>query len=217
MEIPKWLKPQTNKAGAEQIRRAVVEVEKRTSGEIVPMIVYSSSPRGHVPWILFFALFALIAITIQSLNSFFPPGRESALEIANIVVSLIGAFLFSRLQLFQRLCTPKHDLESAALMRAHLEFYEMNLQKTTGRTGVLIFVSLIERFAVVLADEGISRHCSPETWEQAINELLGGIGRGDFAGGMVAAIKICGEILSQRFPRLSDDKDELPNRLVIKL
>jgi putative membrane protein len=215
-EIPKWLSYQVDSHGIERIRKAVLEVEAQTSGEVVPMIVRSSAPRNHVFWTLLLAIFAILALTIHSLANFVPSGSEVVLEIANIVVSILLAGIFSRLAWFHRLSTPKTDLESAALIRAQLEFYQLNLKQTKARTGVLVFVSLYEHVAVVLADEGISKLCPPQTWETAVAELLGGVRKRDFAGGMCEAIAICGKVLAEKFPRAVDDHDELPNRLVIK-
>ncbi len=216
MEIPKWLSCQVNADGIERIRKAVLDVEKQTSGEVVPVIVRSSAPRNHVFWVLLFAIFSVLALTIHAFSDFVPANAEVALEVGNVVVSVILAMVLSRFAFFHRLATPKVDLEAAAIARAELEFYQLNLKATKARTGVLVFVSLTEHVAVVLADEAISKLCPPETWEEAVAQLLGGVRKRDFVGGMCAAIELSGKVLAEKFPRAADDRDELPNRLVIK-
>ena len=217
MEIPKWLRHQLNEAGLEKVREAVFAAEKSTTGEIVPMIVHRSAHKGHVFWLSFFANFALLALAIQVCAlGVVHADVLIGLEIANIVVSFILAKIAVGSDWIQRLCTTREDLEAAALLRAQLEFYELDLKKTKGRTGVLLFVSLVEHQAVVLADEGIASQCPPETWQNVIDIMLGGVKRKDFAGGMSDAIAACGKILAEKFPRSANDLDELPNRLIIE-
>jgi putative membrane protein len=90
-----------------------------------------------------------------------------------------------------------------------------NLHTTKGRTGVLIYVSFAERFAEVIADEGIYKKVPPETWEQMVRDLTHHLGRGARDEGLMSAIHACGEILAAHFPPGRHDTDELANHLIV--
>ena len=64
------------------------------------------------------------------------------------------------------------------MRRAVEQFLVQNLHTTKGRTGVLIYVSFAERYAEVIADDGIYKKVPPETWERVVRELTHHLGRG---------------------------------------
>jgi putative membrane protein len=66
---------------------------------------------------------------------------------------------------------PTRQVEARAL----LAFYQSNIQRTIGATGVLIFVSLMERRAVVLADKAIDELVPKDTWRALCDQLIAGI------------------------------------------
>jgi putative membrane protein len=216
MEIPRWLTKHVDADGLERIRAAVVSAEKKTSGEIVPMIVRRSTHLRHVPWIVFFFFLAVFSALLPYVSQYLWQAPYWVLEVGVVVASGFLAGALSGFDTVRRLCTPSADLDSSVLLRAQLEFYECDLRNTKGKTGILIFISLLEHEAVVLADEAISKHLPPETWQEVIDLLLNGVRRRDFAGGMVAAIEKCGSLLAERYPRAPDDHDELPNRMIIE-
>ena len=100
--------------------------------------------------------------------------------------------------------------------RAQLEFYGSKIHQTTGDTGVLLLVSLMEHRAVVLADESISDKVPNETWDEVIKIMIDGIKKGHVGLGLAAAIEHCGEILTEQFPIAEDDVNELQDHLIIK-
>jgi putative membrane protein len=136
--------------------------------------------------------------------------------VLDLVLLLALACIAGRIQAVQRWLTTAGDRALQAGMRAEVEFYEHGLQHTAGGTGILLFVSLMERRAVVLADKSISDLLPAETWNEVIELLLSGLRKGDLAAGFVKAIERCGEILARHFPRQGSDNDELRNALVIK-
>jgi len=98
--------------------------------------------------------------------------------------------------------------------RARQQFAARNLSATRERTGVLIFVSLEEHMAEIIADEGIASRVSPEVWDRAMAALVDGMRRGDPGTGFAQAVRLCGEVLAAHFPVRDDNPDELPNALV---
>ena len=80
----------------------------------------------------------------------------------------------------------------------------------------MIFASQAERYAEIIADEGINAKVPPEVWNAAMAALLDGIKSDRCADGFVAAIAQCGAVLAQHFPRAAGEvkADELPDKLV---
>jgi putative membrane protein len=94
--------------------------------------------------------------------------------------------------------------------RALEQFVAKNLHLTAERTGVMIFVSLGERMAELIADEGIASQVEPKVWDQAMAALVEGLKRGEPAAGFAAAVGLCADVLAERFPA---DPDDNPNEL----
>jgi putative membrane protein len=87
-------------------------------------------------------------------------------------------------------------------------------RRTHGRTGILIYLSMREHRAQIIADEAIASKVSPETWGDAMAAMLVHIKDGRCADGMIAAVEKVGAVLAEHFPRADDDVNELPDRLI---
>ncbi len=130
--------------------------------------------------------------------------------LAAIFGSLFGRSLAGQLWL-----TPRHEKRRQVYQRAVLAFYQANLNQTTGRTGILLFVSWRERLAVVLADEGIAKHCDNKTFEDVVSELVRGAKERRLAEGFELAIGKSAKILSEHVPLKAGDRNELRDTLRI--
>lgn len=200
----------------EKVTQAVEKAESRTSGEIVPMIVKRSSMVGQVPY----QLAVLWFIVVLALYEWIPDIIFELFSYTTFwVIAIVGAGFFlwaGNLSFFQRLLTSQAYKTVGVFQRAQLEFYQIKMQETRDRTGILIFVSLMEHQCVVLADKGIAEKLPDETWQGVVQQVIDGIKRKDPAGGLIAAVHTCGELLAQHFPPRPDDKNELPNKLIVK-
>jgi len=87
-------------------------------------------------------------------------------------------------------------------------------RRTTGRTGILIYLSMRERRAEIVADEAIASKVSPEVWGEAMAAMLAELKRGSCGAGIAAAVERVGKVLAEHLPRQSDDVNELPDRLI---
>jgi putative membrane protein len=87
-------------------------------------------------------------------------------------------------------------------------------RRTIGRTGVLIYLSMGEHRAEIVADEAITHVTSPEIWGEAMAALLVEVKQGRVADGMVAAIEQVGVVLAEHFPRSATDTNEIPDKLI---
>ena len=214
--IPKWLSRSLNEAGAQTIEEAVKRAEKRTAGEIVPLIVQGSTVNASAPLLaVFIAGFAVLCIKhgfwIFDLFPFISIWFWSALFAA----SVCAGFAFGMSPKGQMLLTPRWEKRRQVQQRALLAFYEAGLNNTKGRTGILLFVSWREHQAVVLADEGIAQFCEPVVFQDVVAELVRGAKEGQLAEGFAKAVTMSADILAKHIPVASDDRNELKDHLRI--
>ena len=193
---------------------AVRSAERRTPGEIVLMVVRACDEYGSAGWRLGVAL-AVAAFC--GLHAFAQPLPWWFYLLAQLAGLLLGHGL-ARLDPLRRGLLGPRLAEERVHERARRAFLENGLTRTHGRTGILIFVALLERRVVVLADEGIHSALDPnERWEQVVALAVEGLRRGQALQGLEAAIHRCGEILVHHFPVSPErNTDELPNAVVIE-
>jgi putative membrane protein len=86
------------------------------------------------------------------------------------------------------------------------------LTPVRGRTGVLIFVSLEEEQAAIVADKGIASKVSADYWHAPHETIVTAMKRGRHAEGIIQAIETIVVELARNFPRESDDINELPDK-----
>jgi putative membrane protein len=86
--------------------------------------------------------------------------------------------------------------------------------RTHGATAVLIYVSLSEHRAEIVADRAIVEKVAPEEWGDAMAVLIGRIKRGEAGLGMAEAVTAVGALIALHFPKTEADTNELPDRLI---
>lgn len=221
-----WYKKLFSDSEIAKVSQAVGEAELETSGEIVPVFVRRSSAVGHVPLVLSLFLLVIVFVVFDIhllIHDHFSWSSETSSEFAyslavfGLVVVIAGAsWLLARFLCVQRWLVSQADQRAQVDQRALVEFQLANLSKTSGQTGVLIMLSLLERRAVILADQGIAAKLPPGTWDDIVKKIVGGIKQGKPAEALITAIEECGRLLSQHFPAHKNDQNELPNQLIIK-
>jgi putative membrane protein len=192
------------------ISNAISRAEEHTSGEIVVVVARASA--GYRTFALMCA--ALIALAVPLPFIYFSKWPVEYIYLAQMIVFAVAATL-SQWGPLRIAITHGSIKRNRAHQRAIEQFLVQNLHTTLGRTGVLIYVSIAERYAEVIADDGIYRKVTPEVWDALIAALTVNIGRGAHVEGFVAAIETCGAILAEHFPPETGDRDELPNHLIV--
>ena len=79
---------------------------------------------------------------------------------------------------------------------------------------MLLFVSLAERYAEIVADAGINQRVDQAAWNDVVAMLTDHARRGDLADGFVAAVESVGSLLQQHFPVGDEDLNELDDHVV---
>ncbi|HWU44951.1 MAG TPA: TPM domain-containing protein, partial [Bdellovibrio sp.] len=182
----------------------------------VPVIVKRSSTVGHVPLTLTLLILLLLVIAEIPYSDLLWVKPWAYVWPFLIVVIYYLSHIVSRLPWIQKVLVPERDEVDQVHQRAHLEFFLNKIDRTRHHTGILIFISVMEKKAVILADEGISSKLPPETWNEVLKKLGEQLRQGNWGFGFIEAIESCGHHLKTHFP-LSETKDnELKNQLVIR-
>lgn len=194
----------------QRVSMAIHAAEAQTEGEIVCVLAQSSADATPLA-VLVAALLALALPWLLVL----------ATQLA--VVQILGLQLALFLALVMLVCLPRVRMallpraaQRAMADRAAMEqFVLRGVGRTRGRTGVLIFVSLAERYARIVADEAIARQVAQSEWQDAVEALVAATRDGRIADGFVEAIARCAAILARHFPATAAQRNELPDRLYL--
>ncbi|MCE9590419.1 MAG: hypothetical protein K8S99_07840 [Planctomycetes bacterium] len=208
------------------IDQAVVEAESRTSGEIIPVIA-SASGRYDRPEDIFglWVGAAAMAVTYLVIDEAERgtgnwDGVSSLGKLVLMLLALAGGFALGAITAgfyptLRRPFTPKSQMRDEVNARARQAFYDGRVYRTDKGTGVLIYISLFERMVVVLADDRVIEKLGRPALDELCAQMTGGLKHGDVTATMCAAIKATGDRLASIFPRDPNDKNELPNALVL--
>jgi len=204
-----------------RIAAAIEAAETGHMGEIVPYVVLRSAPYAAVPWrggALGFVLAGmLIGLTRGALPDAFPLLAQDGLALLLMVgAGAAAALLSSALAPVTRRLIPQDHINRAVGQRAKVAFVEEEVFATRHRTGILLFVSLLEHRIEILADAGIYAHVADEAWQAVADRIRKGMESGSLTDGLIAGIAACDKILQAHgFETAADNPDELPSQLRI--
>lgn len=193
-----------------RITETIAKTERTTSGEFVAVIAHESD---H--YLFFTTLWAAIAALVVP-GAMLAAGSELDL-IVIYAVQLAGFILVGALLLWPPLKSrfvPKAIRHAHAARAAQEQFHLLGIHRTRNRSGVLLYVSVAERYVGILADEGIHTKVGDARWQAIVDGFIGEVKAGRVADGFVAAINAIGEAMAVHYPRTADDVNELPNRLI---
>jgi putative membrane protein len=196
-----------------RVEATVFEAEQETAGEIVVVVVGASDAYASAGWRLGLLLALLAFLGAASFAPGLPP---LALLLAQVLGLGLGHAL-ARLDPVRRRLVSDAVAETRTRERALRAFAENGLSRTRGRTGVLLFVSLLEHRVLVMADTGVDRVLDPDdSWQEVVDLAVAGLREGHPAEGLVRALERLGRILHARLPAPSRNPDELPTALVLE-
>ncbi len=195
----------------ELIRQAIESAESNTSGEIVPMVVEESDHyrEAEVAGALVIASFLAFFATLLSGHDtiwFYLPLYSLFLYPCGLIVR--------KLPTLKTIFISRKHIQHKVRERAVRAFYEKGLYRTKGETGILIFISLLEKKVWILGDRGIHSKLPHESWLELARELSSGIKTGCTVEALCSVIEKCGRMLSLHFPQDVNDTNELPNEIL---
>ena len=212
-----------------QVSDAIKAAEAGTAGEIVTVVAGRSDGYSDVAlaWaaivaftaIAFLALFpdfylGLVDRVTGDWNAEWTPRGIFSLALAVGIVKFGAMWLLQLWKPLRFLLIPGPIKSARVRDRAVAVFKAAAERRTHGRTGILIYLSMDEHRAEIVADEAIVGKVAPEVWGEAMAAMLAEIRQAHVGAGMAAAVEQVGKVLAEHFPRLEDDRNELPDRLI---
>ena len=220
-----------NEAQHVLVSDAVAKAESGTSGEIVPVIAELSDGYSDIA----LAWAAAASFTVMSALLLFPgqltrawdglfAGGWSSEEwsLAGFGSLIVGAGLLAFLLVWLLLLIPRlrfalipSPVKRLRVRAAAIRHFKVGADgQTDGRTGVLLYLSMAEHRAEIVADEPIHEKVDGEVWGEAMADMLAEIRKGCIAEGIAAGVRDVGVVLAQHFPVQQRDRNELPDRLI---
>ncbi|MEJ7776756.1 MAG: TPM domain-containing protein [Sphingomicrobium sp.] len=141
-------------------------------------------------------------------------GELLTLLLVLAVLKFTAVLLLLKYMPLRLALTPGETKTRRVRRRAIAVFKAAAERRTTGRTGILIYLSMGEHRAEIVADEAITKVTTPETWGEAMAALIVEVKQGRPAQGIVAAIEQVGAVLTEHFPRSHTDTNEIPDKLI---
>ncbi|MEM8919638.1 MAG: hypothetical protein AAGE37_12350 [Pseudomonadota bacterium] len=209
------------------VTTAVSQAEKATDGEIVTIVTAESDHYGDIAW----AISGLVALTALLVISFFPELYLGTIDwIAGgwsgiTALPYWALFAFAALKFFGTrliliwkpllfLLIPPPIKNTRVRKRAVSLFTVSTDHRTVGRTGILLYLSMREHRAEIVADDAIVEKVEPAVWGDAMVALIDLVRERKPGEGMAEAVKQMGVVLKQHFPKTDNNPNELPDRLI---
>ena len=199
-----------DEADREAIAEAVRRAELRTAGEIVVVIDRAAAGYRTVPVVLALALALFVPWPLLSLTAI-SAQRIFMIQLFCAALLLGGLLWYGRGGRFVPGFVKRRRAHEAALR----EFTARGLSRTRGRTGVLLYIALQERYAEILADTGIDGLVEKDTWRGIIEPLLSAAREDRLTEGLISAVGSVGIVLGQHVPPVPGDVDELSNKVIL--
>ena len=210
----------------QRIENAVAEAEAKTSAEIVPVLASASGRYDRAEdiagvWLSIIAMGVTWAILQgQSAEAAQWGSTWARFELPLLILAMIAGYglgmtVATYSWTLRRLFTPKKHMTAEVELGAGHTFFDRRVHHTEGGAGILIYISLFEHRASILADQTAHEKIGQEALDELCNELIDGIKAGDLATALCEVIKDAGERLEKVLPRTDGDHNEIENTLVI--
>ena len=212
-----------------KVSAAIAAAEQTSDGEIVAVATELSDPYHDVAlhWALLvlIATLAIFAAWPSVLHFWFdlflggwrpePSLRELLTLLLVLAVAKFTAVLLVLRYMPLRLALTPGATKTRRVRRRAISIFKAGAERRTiGRTGILIYLSMGEHRAEIVADEAIVKVTDADTWGEAMAALVSEVKAGRPADGIVAAVEQVGLVLAEHFPKSHDNPNEIPDKLI---
>jgi putative membrane protein len=195
----------------DKVRDTIKKVELQTSAEVVVAVQKHSDSYRQTDLSLGFALaFATLLLLL-----FLP--RSFAVLTMPLEVAVAFALGFGASSMFwglKRRLTARSRMKEQAWRLACTLFVKLGISRTSGRNGILVVVSMLERTVSVVYDIGIDPQRLGGEWDRALDGMRRAVVKGADFSGFIASLESLGPVLGAQMPRAEDDVNELPDEMV---
>lgn len=211
----------------EQIKKSVAASESKTTGEIAIAVAPESAHYSY--WELLASnIFAAVILIImlpfsKQISNIFkrmywqnePSWVVPAFFVICCLLVIIAGFYIANIPAIDRIIIPGKVKNNCVTHRAFRYFTESGVYDTAEHSGILIFVSYMERQVRIIADSGIAKKISQDMWNLIADELSENLKNGKTTEAFTTAIEKCGALLEENFPPHEENPNELADGLVI--
>jgi len=188
--------------------QAITAIEAASGVEVVVAVRRRSAGYLHANVVVGGAVaFAGLAAILFSDHVF---GLASVLVDPFVVGGLAG-WVVELLPAVKRLLTPATMRDRAIARAARATFVERGVHRTRERSGLLVYVSWLEREIALVADSGLERTLIGDTRAQAERTLTAAMAAGGEA--VARALERLTPALAVAIPHRDDDINELPDAI----
>jgi putative membrane protein len=220
---------QLSQADREKVGKAITSAEATSDGEIVAVMTPLSDSYHDVAlhWALV-PLFAVLAWAAwrptalawwyQFLLGGWQPepsmGQLLTLLLFFAALKFTVALMILKWMPLRLALTPGATKHRRVRRRAVAIFKAAAERRTENRAGILIYLSMGEHRAEIVADEAITKVTTPDVWGEAMATLLADVREGRPGEGICAAIQQIGVVLAEHFPKTATNPNEIPDKLI---
>jgi putative membrane protein len=199
-----------SKEDHQRITAAIRGAEAKTSAEIVCVLAEISS---HATVLPVFVAAVVALLTPWLLVAFTTMPVLRILAVQAIVFAVLLTILC--IPAVRVALVPRRARRAIAYRVAMEQFISRGIARNIGTSGILIFVSLAERYARIIVDDEIAKRIPQSKWQSAVDALIAHVREGRVADGFIAAIELCGNELASHFPETDSGRSKLPDRLFV--
>jgi putative membrane protein len=188
--------------------RAVTTIENNSAVEVVVAVRRASGTYRQANVIVGAAIaFAGLAATLFSDHTF----GLLAILIDPFVVGLLAGAIVELLPQVKRWLTPTARLRASVRQAARATFVERGVHATTGRSGVLVYISWLEQELALIPDLILASSLPEGAIESAEAALRAKIASGGAA--VAAELERLADQMGVAMPHRDDDVNELPDAI----
>ena len=186
----------------------VTEAEEKTAADLVVVVRPCSGSYRDVDY-----LFGAVAAWLGLLLVLFSP---RVVHVYAVPLELAGLFAaaawVSSVTPLRRWLTTRRRRECQVKAAAMAAFVEEGVSHTRLRAGVLVYWSVLERHAEVIADDGVPAAVPPGEWNAFLFDIKQMEQRADPAAALLEDVRGLGRLLARFLPARETSPHELPNR-----
>ncbi|HEY2737292.1 MAG TPA: hypothetical protein VGK45_02740 [Thermoanaerobaculia bacterium] len=203
-------RPFLTDATKQALSGAVCTVEAASSAELVIAVRPSSGYYLHADLLAALAAaFAILAFLLWSPRAF----GLAWFILDPLIAGVLAALISARTPGLRRLLTPAAIRRRQVKTAARSVFVEKRIHRTSGRTGILLSISLLERDAALVADLGIEPVTTTESWKEAVAGIEQTVRRGEDGAAVARRVESLAAVLAPVLVHREDDVDELANEV----
>lgn len=193
-----------------RVAAAIAELERQTSAEVVVALRRRSGHYRHTD----FLVGGLLALALLCVFLYHPePFDYTYLPLELLVVFAFGALISAYFPPLRRLLTSRRLMAECVRVAARAAFVDLGISKTRDRTGVLVYLSILERRVEVVTDIGVKEEALGAEWATAKAKLVDALARPGTLDGLLGALQGLTPALAAALPRAADDVNELADEV----